>query len=313
MRNYNKDDIVYEYYSIYNIQDRCYNVLSFIYRDVNKDTLVHDSDSGSDVLIGINLTRTNDSSLPNDYYRYIHDHRLSVDDNFECLPSTSKLALMDMHFKNPLTYFDLLGKIPNKVVSSSLNLDYGFTINEDIPYGFIYDNNDADITFHAKKYGLGNDGILDYSKLISEYTTVNGVLIVKNFFMEEYNYIALSKDVGYSAVITQDDLVKTNNSHIYFDRYPRIITISKDGKVIHDIRIDYDENGITKSFILDGKDECEYDINDDITTSIHPLVWEPFFEALYRDIITDDIPYQVEENYRDNGRNIEYCRCVTKT
>ena len=194
-----------------------------------------------------------------------------------------------------------------------MHLDYGFAINEDIPFGFIYHNNDKGITYNARKYGLTNTGLIDFSKLISEYTTPNDILVVKNHSMEQYNYIALSKDVaGYSAVITQDNILETGSNSIYLSRCPRDITVSKNREVIHDIKLDYDKLGITKSFIMDGEEKCCYESNNDEIISTHPLIYEPFYESIYKDIIIDDLPYSVMERYIEDDGYFYYGRTMVK-
>lgn len=306
MIDYDKYSAVYDFNTVYDIKNGHYSELDFVHYDKNLE-------SDNYYLKWLNVSEyINTSESPHLFYGYKYRHRLSLSDEYD--ETISKLVLSDIPFTNPLIYFDTVNKVPMKAIGVSLNLDYGFAINEDIPFGFIYHNNDKGITYNARKYGLTNTGLIDFSKLISEYTTVNDILVVKNHSMEQYNYIALSKDVaGYSAIITQDDLKITGINDIYRNRCPRNMSISKNGEVIHSINIDYDEDGITKSFVMDGKERCLYEKDDDLTSSNHPLVWEPFFEELYKDIIVGDIPYEVnEELLREDDLYINYDRRVYK-
>jgi hypothetical protein len=206
---------------------------------------------------------------------------------------------------------------PNKVISDKLILDGGFSINEETYYGFIYSrklkNNTAR---YADKYGLKNTNEIDYNKFLCNYTiTDNGLLLVKNRFMESYNYIATKKEYG--LIMTQESFIKSSIPYniIYLsDNIPTSIKIGNNKETKYSIEAKYSDLGITTSLIVNNEEKCQYEIDDinGIITSIHPLVYEPFYTPLYKNIILDDLPYDVMEEYEETDEYIEYTRTVFK-
>ena len=206
---------------------------------------------------------------------------------------------------------------PSKVISNQIILDDGFTISEEIPYGFIYSKKLKNTTArYADKYGLKNDNEIDYNKFISNYTiTDNGLLLVKNRFMENYNYIATKKEYG--IIMTQDELINSNiQIPIIYLRHdlPTSMKIGTNKETKFSVEAKYTNLGITSSLIVNGEEKCKYE-NDDmagIITSIHPLIYEPFYTPLYKDIILENLPYDVMEEYEETDDYIEYTRTVFK-
>lgn len=206
---------------------------------------------------------------------------------------------------------------PNKVISDKLILDGGFSINEETNYGFIYSrklkNNTAR---YADKYGLKNTNEIDYNKFLCNYTiTDNGLLLVQNRFMELYNYIATKKEYG--LIMTQESFIKSSIPYniIYLsNNIPTSIKIGNNKETKYSIEAKYSDLGITTSLIINNEEKCQYEIDDinGVITSIHPLVYEPFYTPLYKDIILDDLPYDVMEEYEETDEYIEYTRTVFK-
>ena len=106
--------------------------------------------------------------------------------------------------------------------------------------------------------------------------------------MEFYNYIATKKKYG--VLMTQEGLIKYSNQPIiYLNDLPTSMKIGTNKETKFSVEAKYTDFGITSSLIVNGEEKCKYE-NDDIAgtiTSIHPLVYEPFYTELYKDILLD--------------------------
>ena len=300
-------NVVYTYDAVYDKKCYRYDSLDFVYYyDKEANKLSTEPVGNLSVLI-------NRNSILDDlsYYDYIYNYKNSRIDN-------GHLILNDLPFTKPLSWFKSIKQAPMKVITSEMHLDYGLSISEDIPFGFIYHNNENNITYNAKKYGLKNTGEIDYDKLISEYTTINGTMIVKNKFLEEYNYITLI-DGNMSMIMKQKDFQTSSLaiSNIYFTNQPKIIAIgNKNDSEPSITRIRYDKYGIPDKYVKEFiKNDSLYYEENNVITSIHPLIYEPFCEELYKDIIFRYLTHGkrliVTETYdKGDGTYIEYTRKV---
>lgn len=291
---YKTDSIVYTYSSIYDKKRDCYD--SIDYERYNEDNNIIEEFHASS--IDKNLVK-----LP--YYKTLY-----INDGKEY--SSKILRSLDA-FKHPLSFYNPKYHSPKKLISKQILLEGGFTITEEVPYGFIYhDGLDGQFAVAAKKYGLVNTGDIDYGKLISEYYIDNDMLIVSNKFLEYYNYIASSKKDSHS-ILTQDTIFFTNSTNIFLDNCPKNMTLSDRGKVIDEIDITYSLAGLTTTMIINGEDKCVCEKEDNICTSIHPLLYEPFCFSLYRDIVLDHFPYDVLEEYENTSEYTRYERTIIKS
>ena len=299
---YESDSIIYTYSIIFDKINNRHDSLEYHKYNFNKDEIES---------LEINLSN---NILEKTIYYEFNYHNIETDIN-------SKLLYSDYAFKKPIEYFLNIYLVPKMVISNQIELDEGFTITEDIPYGYTYLSKNK-YAISAKKYGLssiGNKaGIIDYNKFISKYSVINGMLIVYNRFMEDYNYIASKKEYG-SYIMTQDNLFNRNKSLIdsnidciFFDDCPRNILISKNKDINSIINIEYNDIGIPKSVFINNQEKCEYKEEYNTTLSLHPLIYEPFCLDLYNDIILDNIPYYVYEEYENTDEYILYKRTVFK-
>ena len=205
---------------------------------------------------------------------------------------SNKMLLSIDPFLKPIGYFNCASHAQVMNIRKSLNLKNGFSIEEEIPFGFVYSTDDNDEVIQAKKYGLKDNRIPDYDKLISEYKIINDMLIVKNRFMENYNYIASGKET--SRVITQEDLCNGKMiPNIFLIDCPTKIIVADRGKPESDIKIKYDKYGLPISVIVNGEEKCECSRITDTVKSEYPLYWEPFDETIYKDILVNKAKYNV--------------------
>ena len=293
------NDLVYTYSIVYDkMKSRC-DSLDFILYKEN-----HDLKEKFSII---------QSSLHNgDVYTWYYANK---DKDITC-----KIDILTTKYHGkPLDYFYniIYHRYPCKVIKNQIALDGGFSISEEIPYGFIYTKKqDSNTANSVVKYGLTNTGEIDYSKSISNYTvTDNDLLIVNNSFMEVYSYIATKKKYG--VIMTMDNIVTNNNSilpAIYLNNLPKDIIISINREAKYSIKADYDKLGITNSLVINDEEKCQYEIDDisNTITSIHPLIYEPFCQSLYNDILLEDLPYDVMEEYEETDEYIEYRRSVFK-
>ena len=298
---YKCNDIVYTYQVVCNKLKNRYESLDFIRYGENHSILES---------FAVSPTNNNISGQYNYYTWHYYNEKDDITTSNSCIVDISP-------FTKPLSYFYniIYHRTPNKIINNHLILDAGFSISEEIPYGFIYTRKDGSNTANsADKYGLKNTNEIDYSKFISKYyVTDNEVLIIDNNFMEYYTYIATKKEHG--IVMTQNDITSPANSNyciIYLRRYPMSINIGNNKETKYGIDTKYNELGITTSMIINGEEKCQYEQDEISTTSIHPLVYEPFCEELYKDILLNDLPYDVMEEYESTEEYIEYKRTVFK-
>ena len=245
---------------------------------------------------------TNDNGHELPYYVYSYDDGYTNHKN--------KMLLSMDPFIKPLDYFDKKNSIQIMNITNSLNLKNGFSIQEEIPFGFISIKDENNEIISAKKYGLKDNKIPDYSDLISEYKVINNLLIVYNRFMESYNYIASGREIA--RVMTQDNLCSSKIPNIFFVDAPKTILIADKGNTESEIFIEYDDKGLPNSFKVNGEEKCEYIVEENRIISKHPLYWEPFDNSLYKDILVDKVSFEVCNTLTIGEDTITFNRIVDK-
>ena len=269
--------LVYEYNSVYNRQDNKYTLASF------------KKYAEGDELHPVEEFNIDSTDLP--YYTYSYNDTVNLYEG--------KMLLSNDPFLLPLDHFKRRSTLQMST-ANAIDLKHGFNIQEEISYGFVFSRDDEGDIIWAKKYGLKNTKTPDYDAFITEYKVIHRMLIVYNRFMENYNYIASGKDIG--RIMTQDNLYSGKLiPNIYLVDNPCNIIIADKGKTESEIDIKYDENGVVKSFVMNGEELCKYKHNNTCATSEHPILYEPFYLGLYEDILVNKVDFYVKEivSYND--------------